>query len=705
MNQHWEQFISGNISFLYDTLTQSTENYVFISNLQADEVLLSDSMVRDFGFTENSVKGFHNQWISRIHERDLARFTASMNALAAGRQTCHDEEYQIRNASGNFIWIHCRGKVLKDPAGGAPLYFAGIVENLERQGAVDSVTGLYAYEKCRFELSHALSFKPGTCGGLMLFGIDDFTNINTLNTHIFGDMVLRNTVLDLQKLIPPNAQMYRYDGDQFLIVYYGADRNEMSMLYRQFQDYTMHTHQLDGRIYQFTLSAGIVMFPEDGMLWPDLMRYVTVAMDNSKKSGKNQVQFYNDELLKSTLREQLISQEMGTSVRYGFEGFEVYFQPINWVSDATLIGAEALLRFHSPQFGPLSPDEFIPILEKNRLIIKVGNWVLTQAIRVCKQWTTLLPDFTVNVNVSMCQPLDHDFCNYVFHTLADSQLEPRHLTLELTESYFVQNEVSVTPALNHLRSMGIRIAMDDFGTGYSSLGRLHQLPTDIVKIDRMFVSSLHNGSYNYSFVQSVIRLCHNAGITVCMEGIETQEELRNVNHLYADTFQGFYVSRPLSAAVFEERFLRSHVDWAEYAVTTSNTSQRASILGDHDLLKLMMDTTPLAITLWNEKHEIIACNPSAVTLVNLRSEDEVLERFFELSPEYQPCGTRSTDLVHEKLAEVLQTGQCTFRWTHCRLDGTPIPTEITLVRIQFQGVCLVASYTKDMRHPMEVGNL
>lgn len=704
MNTHLKRF-AKDIPFLYEALTQSTDNYVYISDLPKDEVLLSDNMVRDFGYEDNLVKNFHSSWMSRVHERDIERFTASMDDVMAGRQEFHDEEYQVRNAAGAYIWIHCKGKVLRDKVSGTPLFFAGVIENLERQGVVDSVTGLYTYDKCRAELSHALSFKKGTIGGLMLFGIDDFTNINTLNNHVFGDAVLRNMVQDVQKLLPENAQMYRYDGDQFLIAYYGAGREAMSALFRQLQGYTMQTHRLDGRIYQFTLSAGIVLFPEDGTLWSDLMCYATVAMEKSKKNGKNQVQFYDDELLKTTLREQLISQEMGTSIRYGFEGFQLYFQPINRISDAALTGAEALLRFNSSQFGQLSPVEFIPILEKNRLIIEVGKWVLSEAVQTCKQWTAFQPGFTVNVNVSMCQPLDHDFCNYVFDTLVAYDLDPKHLTLELTESYLVQNESSITPALNHLRSMGIRIAMDDFGTGYSSLGRLHRLPTDIVKIDRMFVSSLKSGSYNYSFVQSVIRLCHNAGITVCMEGIESQEELINVNNLYADTFQGFYVSRPLPPDSFQEKFLGGTFDWGSLAVPVTRTPERASILNDHGLLKLMVDTSPLAITLWNEKHEIIGCNQSAVTLLNLRNEDEVLERFFELSPEYQACGLRSTDLIHDHLSEVFRVGQCSFHWMHRQLDGTPIPTEITLVQIQFQGVCLVASYAKDIRHQIKAEEL
>lgn len=704
MNSHLERF-AQDIHFLYEALTHSTDNYIYISDIPNDEVLLSDNMVRDFDYEDNVVKNFHASWLSRVHERDIERLSASMDKVLEGVQEFLDEEYQIRNSSGAYIWIHCKGNVLRDQTSGAPLFFAGVIENLERQGIIDSVTGLYTNDKCRAELSHALSFKKDASGGLMLFGIDDFTNINTLNNHLFGDAVLRNMVQDLQKLLPVNAQMYRYDGDQFLIAYYDADRDAMLALYRQLQNYTMQTHQLDGRIYQFTLSAGVVMFPEDGTLWTDLMCYATVAMEKSKKNGKNQVQFYDDELLKSTLREQLISQEMGTSVRYGFQGFCLYFQPINRIADATLTGAEALLRFDSVQFGQLSPVEFIPILEKNRLIIEVGKWALSEAIKTCKQWVAFKPDFTVNVNVSMCQPLDHDFCCYVFEMLETYDLDPKRLTLELTESYLIQNEASVTPALNHLRSMGIRIAIDDFGTGYSSLGRLHKLPTDIVKIDRMFVSSLKNGSYNYSFVQSVIRLCHNAGITVCMEGIETQEELSNVNNLYADTFQGFYVSRPLPPKSFQENFLEGDFDWKSLAVPVTDVPERASILNDHDLLKLIIDTSPLTITLWNEKHEIIGCNQSGIVLFNLRNEEEVLERFFELSPEYQSCGLRSTDLVHDKLNEVFRTGECSFNWMHRLLDGTPIPAEITLVRIQFQGLCLVVGYAKDIRRQIETEEL
>lgn len=153
MNRHLERVAKNNISFLYEALTHSSDNYVFISDLTQDEVLLSDNMACDFGFEDTLVTDFNAQWISRVHERDLDRFIASIDDVMTGKQESHDEEYQVRNAAGAYIWVHCKGMVLKDPETQKPVCFAGVIENLERQGVVDSVTGLYSYDKCRSQLS------------------------------------------------------------------------------------------------------------------------------------------------------------------------------------------------------------------------------------------------------------------------------------------------------------------------------------------------------------------------------------------------------------------------------------------------------------------------------------------------------------------------------------------------------------------------
>ena len=303
----------------------------------------------------------------------------------------------------------------------------------------------------------------------------------------------------------------------------------------------------------------------------------------------------------------------------------------------------------------------------------------------------------MNVNVSLYQSLGDGFSQRVFQTLNEIGLPPEHLVLELTESCFADEESGVAQTLSTLRAGGIRLAIDDFGTGYSSLGRLQQLPSDIVKIDRSFIPSIHNNSYNYNFVKAVIALCHNAGLRVCVEGIETQDELRTVNNLYADTCQGYYTSKPLDADTFA-RELIAHPDCFQSRSARADKQERNNtMLSDNDLLRTMMNATPLSINVWNEKFENMACNTAVVELFDLRNEGEYLERFFELSPPCQPDGRPSSEVAYEKISQAFREGRTVFPWMHQKLDGTPIPAEITLVRMPYQKGYIVAGYTRDLR--------
>ena len=537
----------NNIEFLYDALTSSTDNYTFIYNLEKNCFLISDNMKEDFGFDNNIITNGSKVWMELVHERDRERIRRTMEMIYS-IEDIYDEEYQIRNMFGFYIWIRTRGKVYRDPKTNEFLYFVGNIENLERQGMIDSITGLYYYEKGKEQVEQEFRKKEGG-GGILVFDLDDFTTINALHTHEFGDLVLRNMVVEIQKILPKNATMYRMDGDQFFITYFGATRNDMEELFSKIQNYTLEYHEIDGMRYQFTISAGITMF-DFSCTWAELLKRSIIVMKHVKESGKNHMEFYRKEILDRKLRNQQLIQEFQESIRNGCEGFYLVLQPICSVQDVKLEGAEALLRYKSKQFGLLSPVEFIPILEQSGLIVLIGRWVFEQAIRICKKITKYIPDFIININVSLKQTVDYRFCKDIIKWLERYELSSKNIVLELTESCFIQDEDSFLESLKFLRSMGIKIAMDDFGTGYSSLGRLQEIDVDIVKIDRSFISSIYDKGYNYNFVKAVISLCHNAGLKVCVEGVEEREELKSINSLYADTFQGYYTSKPVEEDYF-----------------------------------------------------------------------------------------------------------------------------------------------------------
>ena len=612
-----------------------------------------------------------------------------------------NEEYQVRLKNGELIWIHEVIRVKKNAGTGRPERVVGIARKVENGGKVDLVTGLYTHEKYMDRMQKLDDSHPI---GIMLLGIDDFTMINTLNNPSFGDLVLRNVAQDIRNMLPESALICRFDGDQFIIVYPDATREKLERFYENVQSYTGKVYISHGVHYQFTISAGAVLYPDQRGQGDDLLKCAAVALRKAKLNGKDKCVFYSAGMLSLQLDEQRKIQILGESIRSGFEGFSVVFQPVNDASTLRVCGAEALLRFENEACGALSPVEFIPLLESSNQIIPVGRWVLEQAIIACKKWTVYIPDFVMQVNVSYLQLRDKNFCSRVEALLKEHRLLPKHIVLELTESYFITDSERINDTLKRLKQLKIRLAMDDFGTGYSSLGRLTDFDVDIVKIDRLFVKTSNSDRYNRDFIESVIRLCHNVGMKVCIEGVETGAELNMVNRLYADTIQGFYVSKPVPEKQFFSTFVVKPFDGSMLLVRQDKAATIKKILGDKELLQLLADATPLCLNLWNQNFENIVCNKEAVKLFGLRDENEYLERFFELSPEFQPNGERSDIMAPAKIKEALETGRAVFRWMHCKLDGTEIPAEITLVRVDYQDGYIVAGYTRDIRQQLAAEN-
>lgn len=251
-----------------------------------------------------------------------------------------------------------------------------------------------------------------------------------------------------------------------------------------------------------------------------------------------------------------LNRQLQRCVRDGMQGFTLVYQPLVRADGLGLTGAEALLRWSCPDTEDAGPAQFIPLLENSGLMIEAGKWILDQAFSVCKRWLLYCPDFIMHINVSYLQFIDKDFVPTVVLLLEKYHLDAQHIVLELTESYFVTDMPALKETLQRLRQLHIRIAMDDFGTGYSSLGMLSQTPADIVKIDRVFISFINDRDhvFNHSFIGAVIKLCHSVGIAVCVEGVEHPGELEAVCSLEADSIQGFYISKPIPADQFEEKY-------------------------------------------------------------------------------------------------------------------------------------------------------
>lgn len=534
----------------YDAIVKSTDDYIYVIDMKTDKALISENMWKDFELPGRIVEGLVEVWGKLILDRDKQRYYDSIQVMLEGKTDEHHVEYQIRNRKEEYVWVTCRG-ILKYDQQGEPLMFAGVVTNLGIKGKIDPITGLFTQSECSKIVTRYLE-QEEACGGVLLLGLDDFSRINALHDHIFGNGVLRQFAQTVQRYLPETAQIFRFDGDEFAIVYMDADRQKVYELYQKLYAYSNCRQTIDNTSYFCTVSAGIAMMNEDADNYLDLIKYAASALEASKHKGKNTVTFFSPDLIQGKLKRMELGNLLRSSVMNGMKNFEVYYQPLVDAKDMKTKGAEALLRWKCDEFGSVGPNIFIPLLESSGLINQVGLWVFEEAVKMCGQWISLYSEFVMNVNISYLQMLDRDFVDNIADILKKHGLEPRHIVLELTESYFVTDMSALKEVFGQLRAIGIRIAMDDFGTGYSSLGLLSQSPADIVKIDRLFIRMIHENDFHLQFISSVIMLCHSVGISVTVEGVENEDEMNIVRSIEADCLQGFYFSKPVPAKQFEE---------------------------------------------------------------------------------------------------------------------------------------------------------
>lgn len=683
-------------NLIFHAFSTNSNDYIYIWDCQSSAYVVSENLARDFAIDIEGTD-FFDIWRDFIHPRDLERVQDIVTTAVNQKKTKGNIEYQAITQQGTHIWLSDKFSVHYNEQTNEAEVVIGVMHNLSYDGEVDPITGLLMHTKCKSVFDLLQANKLVHHGALMMLGIDEFTSINTLNDHIFGDLVLRATAQDLLNIMPENATMYRYDGDQLLVVVDKSTKQELLDLYLQIKEYTSKSHKIQDKEYRFTISAGIASYPEDGISWFDLEKAVSIALKSAKQMGKNRYAEFTSEMYKEKVYEQSLGRYLADSVEHGFKDFHVVFQPVCFAQNLKVKGAEILLRFVNPLGELISPEQFIPLLEQSQLIIPVGLWVLEKAIIACKKWTEYVEDFVMNVNVSYIQLRDLTFCDHVEALLKKYDLDVKHIVLELTESYFITDASNINISMNRLRDLHLQVAMDDFGTGYSSLARLAQFNVDVVKIDRSFVQSLHKSKYNHDFIDSVVRLCHNIGMKVCVEGVETKEEQESICVLNTDYIQGYYVSKPINEeAFFNTYILKPNIN--DNLVVIPNLQLRHDqLVSDRDVLSAMMDATPLGLNFWNRDYEVIACNIEILRWFEVKNFQEFKDNFDSFSPKYQPDGRLSRVVVQEVISKAFDGEKVSLYWEHCKLNKEPIPTEVTAVRIPFMDDYIVATYSRDMR--------
>lgn len=384
---------------------------------------------------------------------------------------------------------------------------------------------------------------------VMFLDLDRFKLINDTFGHSFGDVLLQQVSARLRKCLREDGMVSRYGGDEYIIVLKQQDSQEIYRLADQIIDTLAAPFMIYGRQLFISPSIGISMYPTDGDDVETLIKNADAAMYLAKESGRNNYQFYTSAL--HVMNNRKFELEKGIRNALQNNEFTLHYQPQVDLKTNTIIGLEALIRWKHPEYGFISPTEFIPVAEETGLIVAIGKWVLETACKQRKQWQENgLPPVDVAVNVSAVQFRDKHFVETVQQVLRDTKFEPCCLELEITESA-MQHVEEATSIMEALKELGVRLSIDDFGTGYSSLSYLRYFPIDKLKIDKCFVDEINHHSSGETIVKTIVDLGTSLGFEVIAEGIENDNQVSFLVQNNCNLGQGYLFYKPLPAEEIE----------------------------------------------------------------------------------------------------------------------------------------------------------
>lgn len=421
----------------------------------------------------------------------------------------------------------------------------------------DELTGLPNRNMFRQELYSSLLNKDIQSLAILFLDLDRFKIINDTKGHSVGDLILKKVAQKLEKIFQNEGLISRQGGDEFIVMLLNVNRIKILDFCQRIINQFSSPIILDNEEFYITVSIGISLYPEDGVDEETLIKHADTAMYHAKDKGKNNFQFYHSFLIHHTTRMIELESSLRKAIQHN--QFMLYYQPQIELSTGTIVGAEALLRWFHPEHGIIAPNEFIPLAEETGLIVPLGKWILETACLQNKQWQNAgKRPIPVSVNVSVRQLQDEDFVEYIKLVLKETQLEPKYLDLEITESIMQDIESSIK-ILAELKGIGVSISIDDFGKGFSSLSYLRYLPIDQIKIDKSFVDDITVHASAGQIVKTIIDLGHNLDFGLVAEGIENEAQIQFLVNHGCQKGQGFFFSKPITAMGMEKLLMTNQL--------------------------------------------------------------------------------------------------------------------------------------------------
>lgn len=427
-------------------------------------------------------------------------------------------------------------------------------EQLKYLATRDPLTNLYNRREFENLLDIAIANHSRTYGSFAVFliDIDNFKAINDTLGHIYGDHFLKQFSQQITSLTRKGDTLSRIGGDEFTII---TSTLKSPLLVKTLAERLIEglniPYAVEDKLLTGTVSIGIALYPSGGETSEELLKNADIAMYNAKKSGKNTYRFYTEKLNTAQQRESEIESHLREALKN--DELTLHYQPQYNLITKEIIGAEVLLRWTNSVLGEVSPEEFIPVAENSNLIVSIGNWVLRKVCEQASQWSEQYKrELLFSINVSPMQFENNNFYSNFKKTIETFNFPANCLSIEITENLLMENNDIVSDGLKNIGALGSIISLDDFGMGYSSLSRLQALPINTLKIDKLFVANIQSKSDKIIVIDTIIKLGHELGMGVIAEGIETEAQLNYLVSRNCFLGQGFLLSKPLPANVFEK---------------------------------------------------------------------------------------------------------------------------------------------------------
>jgi diguanylate cyclase (GGDEF)-like protein len=414
----------------------------------------------------------------------------------------------------------------------------------------------------------ALAHRDRLKMALLFIDLDNFKHINDSLGHALGDGVLRITSARLRKSLRAGDEIIRTGAMQGGMALARQGGDEFTLLLPTLEHKKDAAHAAERILANLappvllgehelytTTSIGIAIYPDDGETAEDLLKHAELAMFHAKRESGDMYRYFTVKMIESALRRHFLENHLRKAIERN--ELALHYQPQLEVATGKFCGVEALIRWHNPELGPISPSEFIPLAEETGLIVGIGEWVIRTAASQARRWRLQgIALGRISVNVSAVQFLRKGFSSRLASILAETGLEPHVMELELTESMLIANEDSVLSVLRSLKQIGVQLAIDDFGTGYSSLSRLKSFPIDRLKIDQSFVRDIEQDENDAAIATAIIVMADSLSMKVTAEGVETEGQFAFLKDKRCHEVQGYFLSKPLPSDQVEDFLLQ-----------------------------------------------------------------------------------------------------------------------------------------------------